>query len=120
MVPVLVQERRDLVPSLRRSGALLTQTWGERLLGQLGMTVISLVPLAITGGLAFAAWKLRTDALVLAIGLGTLAALGYVLIGALATAVRSLYAIALYQFAVEGVPPSEFGSPALDDVWKVK
>jgi len=120
VVPVLVQERRDVVTSLRRSGALMTQTWGERLLGQLGMTAISLVPLAITGGLAFAAWKLRTEALALAIGLATIAALGYVLIGALATAVRSLYAIALYQFAVEGVPPSEFGSPALDDVWKVK
>jgi hypothetical protein len=39
---------------------------------------------------------------------------------ALSNAVRSTYSVALYQFAVEGVAPGEFGVAALDDVWKVR
>jgi Family of unknown function (DUF6159) len=120
IVPVIAQEQRNLGTSLRRSGQLMTQTWGERVLGQLGLTAVFLAPVAAIIALGYGAFRLRHEALAPAIALGGIAALGFVVFGALSWAVRALYAIALYQFAVEGVPPSEFGSPALDDVWKVR
>jgi hypothetical protein len=115
-IPVMVQERRGGIPSLRRSGVLFRRTWGETALSEVGVRVvaahlvivviiISIVLLGVLGDSWFAV-LVAFAAMTCVIGV----------IGAL----EAIYRAALYVFAAEGVVPEPFGGPELEDIWQVK
>jgi hypothetical protein len=115
-VPVMVQERRGGIPSLRRSGELFKRTWGETALSEVGVRVliahitIVLIILAVIlihllGESPF------TLLVVLGLVAGTIALVG---------SLEAIYRAALYVFAAEGVVPEPFGGPELEDIWQVK
>lgn len=115
-IPVMVQERRGGVRSLRRSGLLFRRTWGETTLSEVGMRVVTARLAIVLVIIAVILIKLLGDSLftaLLVIGLVT-AAIG--VIGAL----EAIYRAALYVFASEGVVPDAFGGPELDAIWHVK
>lgn len=115
-IPVMVQERRDGIASMRRSGDLFRQTWGETALSEVGLRVLAqyafflLVLLAI---LLLHVLDGEVLAVLLVIGLfGALIGL----IGSL----EAIYRAALYVFASEGVVPAPFASAELDEIWRTK
>ncbi|HEU0030475.1 MAG TPA: DUF6159 family protein [Kofleriaceae bacterium] len=115
-IPVMVQERRGAVPSLKRSGDLFRRTWGETTLSEVGVRVVTVHLTLILVLLAVAIVRIFGDSpLVLLVLLAMFAAFIGV-IGAL----EAIYRAALYVFASEGVVPAPFGGPELDAIWQVK
>lgn len=124
VIPVIIREGNvNPVTLLRDSTSTVKKTWGESLLGYVGITVvgfglvvISLIAAVVTGGLVSVAahneWFF-------------LGALGLWLVGLLVIACASsiaghVYRCALYVYATEGVVPGNFPPALMDAGWKVK
>lgn len=102
-VPVLVNEDVGPIDAVKRSGALLKQTWGEQVVGNfgLGWAVV----------LAGISWTFVSVLLVMAgaatgpVGAVTMigvAALGYIFLGLVSSALKGIYTAALYRYATTG------------------
>ncbi len=115
-VPVMVQERRGGIPSLKRSGDLFRRTWGETTLSEVGLRVltqylvfvlviVAIVLVHVFGESAFAVL------LILAIACAAVGVIG---------SLEAIYRAALYVFASEGVVPEPFAAAELDAIWRVK
>lgn len=104
IVPVLVLEDRDVIDSIRRSGQLLRDTWGEQLVAGLHFGWIGLA-LAIPG-------------IVLAVLAWPVAILYFVLLAAVLTAARQVFVVALYRFATTGQAPSGYSPDALHGAFR--
>ncbi|HTR49514.1 MAG TPA: DUF6159 family protein [Kofleriaceae bacterium] len=115
-VPVMVQERRGGIPSLRRSGDLFKRTWGETTLSEVGLRVITAHLAFLLLVVAVLLVKLLGDSALAILLVFALVAAFAAVIGAL----EAIYRSALYVFASEGVVPEPFGGPELDDIWRVK
>jgi hypothetical protein len=116
-LPVLIQERRGGMASLRRSAQLLRQTWGETLLGELGATAATYAFYAIAILIAIVLARLFDDP-VLPVLIAVVALL--VAFAILADTLRTIYRAALYIFATEGIVPGPFDAAGLEGVWSVK
>ena len=123
-IPVIVREPETTNPIrvLKQSAATLKHAWGEGLAGYVGfstavfgLVLVSLVPLAAAGLLAYAlsnGWIFAISAALWLIGL---VGLGY-----LSGVARNVFRCVLYQYAVEGVVPEPYNSDLLDQAWKFK
>lgn len=104
VVPILVHEDVGPIEAVKRSAQLLRKTWGENLIGTVGL------------GLAFAlfyvGWALLAALLVwlaiaaqsVALGLlsGIVVVLGFVLLGLVHSALNGVYAAVVYRYAQVG------------------
>jgi hypothetical protein len=115
-IPVMVQERRGGIPSLRRSGDLFARTWGETTLSEVGIRVLTANLAIVMIVVLLIVLKLFGESLVSMLVIATLV----VGLSALISALEAIYRAALYVFAAEGVVPEPFGGPDLDDIWRVK
>ena len=115
-IPVMVQERRGGIPSLRRSGALFRRTWGETALSEVGVRAFAVHLVIVVLIIAVVLLRVFGESLfAVLIVLATITCAVGVL-GAL----EAIYRAALYVFAAEGVVPEPFGGPELEDIWQVK
>jgi hypothetical protein len=116
-IPVMVQERRGGIPSLRRSGDLFRRTWGETTLSEVGLRVFTQYLMILLVIVAIVLIHLLGDESLLALLL-ILAMVGAAIgvIGSL----EAIYRAALYVFASEGVVPEPFAGAELDEIWRVK
>lgn len=116
-IPVMVQERRGGIPSLRRSGDLFRRTWGETTLSEVGLRVFTQYLMFLLLIVAILLIHIFGDESLLAIFLilGLVGA-AIALIGSL----EAIYRAALYVFASEGVVPEPFAGADLDAIWRVK
>ena len=115
-VPVIAKERRGGLASLRRSGELFKQTWGETTLSEVGMRVLTVHLSLLLLILAFVLVRMIGDsplALLVVIAL----VLSFV---ALVGSLEAIYRAALYVFAAEGVVPDPFAGPELDEIWRTR
>jgi len=114
-IPVMVQERRSGLMSLRRSSDLFRRTWGETTLSEVGVRVLTAHLTLMLVLIAFVLIELLGDSfavlVILALTVGLVAIVG---------ALEAIYRSALYVFAAEGVIPDPFNSPELDAIWKTK
>ena len=114
-IPVMVQERRDGLTSLRRSSDLFRRTWGETTLSEVGMRVLTAHLSLVLVLVALIVIELLGESLgfvlVLLIVIGAIAVIG---------ALEAIYRSALYVFAAEGVIPEPFNGPELDEIWQTK
>lgn len=101
VVPVLVTEDVGPIEAIKRSGSLLRRTWGEQIIGNAGIGLVTgLVMLgvgligAVLIGIAVAIGV--TALIVVAIGL-TVVALG--IVAAVSSALDSIYRMAVYRYA---------------------
>lgn len=115
-IPVMVQERRGGVRSLRRSGHLFRQTWGETALSEVGIRAITARIAIVLVIIALILIKVLGDSLFTLLLVMVLATAVIGVVGAL----EAIYRAALYVFASEGVVPEPFGGPELDAIWQVK
>lgn len=99
VVPLLALEDVGPVDALRRSRGLLRRAWGEGLTGLVGIglwQVLLSIPalLLLVAGLATAVLTGGSGLVIFAVG-----GLGLLLVGALAGAVRQVFAVELYRYA---------------------
>jgi len=107
IVPVLVFEEKGVFESIQRSGELLRKTWGERVGSCFGFFLPYLL-LAIPG-VVLGVVGIRMHPL------GFIPALLYfLLLGAAMSAVRGIFAVALYRFATQGEAPAGFSQVILN------
>jgi uncharacterized membrane protein YeaQ/YmgE (transglycosylase-associated protein family) len=107
---------------LRQSADALKKTWGESLIGyvgiQLGGIVVFISSLVMLGGAGFIAIKLQSASfMIMAIALWFT---GIIAFSYLAAVSNHIYRCALYLFAVEGKVPAPFDRAAMQSAWKMK
>lgn len=115
-IPVMVQERRGGIPSLRRSGDLFRRTWGETTLSEVGLRVFTqylMVVLLLVAVLLIHVFGESVFALLLIL------CIAGAMLGVLGS-LEAIYRAALYVFASEGVVPEPFAGAELDAIWRVK
>jgi hypothetical protein len=104
VVPVLVAEDVGPIEAVKESAGLLKRTWGENLIGRVGLTaafgVIFLAAMACGGLLVAAAIAVHSIVLTVLALVATLLALG--VIALVQTALAGIYEAALYRFATTG------------------
>jgi uncharacterized membrane protein YeaQ/YmgE (transglycosylase-associated protein family) len=107
IVPVLVFEEESVFSSIKRSGQLLRKTWGEEIAGSFGFGLPFLV-LSIPGILiAFAGMRFRPLWFAAAV-------LYFLMLAAAMSAVKGIFAVALYRYATQGEAPAGFSQVMLN------
>jgi hypothetical protein len=109
VLPVLVVERVGPVDAVRRSLEILRRTWGEALIGNMGigffvfLLALPWIGLSIIGGMVCMAGATALGAIILAL------AVAYLLVWlAIGPALNGIFLGALYQYAANGQIPEGF------------
>ena len=122
VVPVLVVEDVGPVDAIKRSAALLRKSWGEQIVGHVGISVVF-------GFIIFGVVILSIPALIFVISLkalvltvGAILALIVVLagLGLLSSALNGIYTAAVYRYAVNGDPGEFFDKNLVEQTFRVK
>lgn len=105
VLPILVVEGIGVGAAIKRSSELFKRTWGEQVIANAGIGLVSFV--AVLAGLPLL--------LLAATGVGVLIGLGIALfvvwlavVMTVTTALSAVYQTALYHFAANGMPPAAF------------
>jgi len=124
VIPVIVREEQNANPvtMLRTSCAILKRTWGEALIGYVGLSFANLLivfgSLFVLGGAVAASIVLQNFWILAFVGVFWLLALfawSYV-----ASVAGQVYKGALYLYAAEGVIAQPYSQEMLDQAWKYK
>lgn len=122
VVPVLVTRDVGPIEAVKESAAILKRTWGEQVVGNVGIGLVFLIPfigLIVVGGLLIAAVA-TTGSLLL---IGTVIALVVVAVLLLALAqatLKGIYAAAVYRYATKGEAGGAFDSGTLQHAFVQK
>jgi len=106
IVPVLVFEQAGVFGSIKRSCQLLRKTWGEQVGANIGFGLPFLV-LSIPGILLIFGAHHQPVALAIAL-------FYFLMLGALMSAVKGIFAVALYRYATQGEAPAGFSKVNLN------
>jgi hypothetical protein len=122
VVPILVVERKGPVDSLKRSLAILRQTWGEALTANFGISsvlfLVALLPMLLAGGLGV--WGIASESAALAIvGFGLLV-LMFLVLSLVSSTLHTIILAALYVYASEGKVPEAFEGDLLQTAFQSK
>lgn len=121
VVPVLVVENVGPVDAVKKSVELLRKTWGENLIGNVGVglaffLVYLVLGLATAAAVAFAA---GVDATLLMIVVG-FAVASFVVLALVQASLSGIYSAALYRYASEGDAGAAFAPNALEQAFRAK
>lgn len=111
VVPVLAVEGIGPIEAVKRSVALLRRTWGEQIVGNMGLGAVfglATLGLILLGGAIIALVAIQFQIVWLAVTLGVLLVLALVLLGLIQSTLSGIYTAAVYQFAVDGQAGSFF------------
>jgi hypothetical protein len=114
-IPVVVLEGKGPFASLKRSGTLLTGTWGENLAAQMGFGLLGFV--AALPGLALVGLAILTGSLAAGIPIGAIGVLWVLAVSVVVSAMTGIYKTALYRYAVDGRAPAGFAQTDLADAF---
>jgi hypothetical protein len=121
-VPVLVNENVGPIDAVKRSAELLKRSWGENLIGNVGLGfVFGLIVMAwALLGIGAVMLALNAGATAAAIGAGMVAVIGFLLLGLVQSALQGVYAAALHRYAQTGQSGSGFDGALIADAFRVK
>ena len=104
VVPVLVVENVGPVDAIKRSVAHLRKTWGEQIIGNLGLgTAFGLLTLGtILSGILLFIGAAMTGSIALMVAVGVLLVAALIAIALISSALSGVYAAAVYRYAAEG------------------
>jgi hypothetical protein len=115
VVPVLIYEKLGPWGSLKRSVSILKNTWGEALVGNLGLGIVffllgllGLVPI-IVGVLFMSLWPV-------VIGI-VIAVVYWLILGLVFSAAQSVLVAALYRYATTGKVSEDFAGLSFENPW---
>ncbi|MFN8596187.1 MAG: DUF6159 family protein [Anaerolineae bacterium] len=121
-VPILVIEGVGPVDAIKRSGTLLKKTWGEQIVGNLGLgAVFGLIFLALI--LLFvpvivAVASTQSTALIIAVIVGYV--LLFIGLGLFSSALNGIYTAAVYQYATSGDTGEFFDASLVQNAFRTK
>ena len=123
VVPVLVFEDLGPLDAAKRSAAILKKTWGETIVGNAGIGLVTffatLAALVVTV-FAFGALALTLGSLVVAITGAVLVVAIILLASLIGSALNSIALCALYVFATEGKVPQAFAGAGLEHAFAAR
>jgi hypothetical protein len=120
VVPVLVVERVGPVEAIKRSSGLLRKTWGEQIVGNVGISLVfGLLTLAVIalGALLIVALGSVPPLAIVAIVALVLIVAAIALVGA---AVSGIFTASVYRYATEGEAGSMFNSDSVAAAFRSK
>ena len=114
VVPVLVVEDVGPIEAIRQSASYLKRTWGEQIVGNLGMgLVFGLISLGtLAAGVVLLVAAAATESAALIIFVAVCLLLTFVAIALVSSALSGVYAAAVYRYAAEG-QTGGFFTPAM-------
>jgi hypothetical protein len=111
VVPILVLEGVGTIDAIKRSAAMFKRTWGENMVGNLGLGLVTF--LAVLVGFAFigggAALGAAADNALVAAPFVMVGIIWVAVVIAGSAALGGIYRVALYRYAADGVTPAAFG-----------
>jgi hypothetical protein len=122
VVPVLVVEDLGPIEAIKRSAALLRQSWGEQIAGHVGISVVFGF---ITLGVMLAAVPVMMAVIALKSAMlivGAVLALIVILVGMglLSSALNGIYTAAVYRYATNGDPGEFFDASLVAQTFRTK
>ena len=122
VVPVLVNENIGPIDAVKRSAELLKRTWGENLVGNVGIGfVFGLLTIGwvLLAGILFAFALKAQSAMAIMLTIA-LAVLGFLLLGLVQSALQGVYAAALHRYAQVGDAGAGFEGAMIADAFRIK
>lgn len=122
VVPVLVVENIGPIQAVKRSAALLKQTWGEQIVGNAGIGFVFFMFYLLATVIAAAGifLGLALDSNVLIILFVMLGALVYIALALVNSALGGIYSAAVYRYAAEGQMGREFAPELIQNAFRAK
>jgi hypothetical protein len=121
VVPVLVVENVGPVAAVKRSTALLKQTWGERIVGNVGIGLVvgALTFLVIFAGGALAFFLFQQS---VALGIAAVAVVVVlvIIIALIGSALSGIFTASIYRFVTKGDGGPMFNSQVLSSTFRQK
>lgn len=122
-IPVIIREGgTNPLAMLRQSAATLRKTWGESLIGYVGVTVgtwaVLLASLILLGTAGLLSAVFETPFVIIPVVLVWLLAM--FILSYLVSVASHVYRCALFVYATEGAVPGPFTRELMDAAWKVK
>jgi len=119
-VPVIMFEDAGPIHTLKRSGSLLKETWGENLIAQVGFGLVALLfmlpgLLLVIAGVLLVSSVAPLGIVVLAMGVVAL-----IIASVIVSAMNGIYRVALYRFAVDKVAPQAFQGTDLANAFRTR
>ncbi|MEY2168688.1 MULTISPECIES: DUF6159 family protein [unclassified Rhodanobacter] len=122
VVPVLASEGTGPVDAVKRSAELLKQTWGENVIGNVGLGVVfGLVfffAAVLAAVLVFGA--IATQSIAVIAPVIVLVVIGFMLLGLVQSTLQGIYAAALYRYAEAGEAGGGFDQALLESAFRPK
>jgi len=118
VVPVLVARDLGPVEAVKESASLLRSTWGENLIGTVGLGLafgVAYFAVFVAGG-GLVALAVQSGSTVLAVGVIVLGIVTIIVLSALQATMQGVYAAALYRHATEPQRPGNAFGPELMQV----
>ena len=125
VIPVMIREESaNPVTLLKNSAATLKKTWGESLIGFVGIGFVNLGASAVVFAsimllLAAGIIGLWLDYFALMVAAFTCFFVALIILSYVVTAASNVYRCALYVYATEGVVPGPYTADLMDAAWKV-
>ncbi len=122
VVPVLVVEGVGPLEAVKRSASLLKQTWGEQIVGNLGMGAVfgllTFVMFLVGIPLIVVAASTGSTVLIAAVALTFVMAL--ILLGLVNSTLNGIYIAAVYRYAAEGEAGGFFSEEMVREAFRLK
>ncbi len=122
VVPVLAATDVDPVTAVKESATLLRRTWGENLIGNVGMGIafgLLFMALLLAGAGVLALAVAAHSALLIAL-VAVAVVLAFILLALVQSALQGIYAAALYRYATDGNAGGGFDADVLGQAFRVK
>jgi hypothetical protein len=121
-VPVLVVEGVGPIEAVKRSTGLLKKTWGEQLIGNLGIgavfTLAFIAVVVVFGGAL--ALVIPTESAPLIVGVVATFVLAGILMSLVGSALSAIYTAAVYRYATEGNPGGLFAPELVRSAFRAR
>jgi hypothetical protein len=108
IVPVLLFEDRSLFDAIHRSEQLFRKNWGEQVAGNFGFGLVSLLLSLPAFGMAALCWRWEPGFAII------LAVLYLLILATVVSAVKGIFTVALYKYAIAGAAPAGFSTGVID------
>jgi hypothetical protein len=123
VVPVIVVEKAGPIEAIKRSGSIIRKTWGEGLVGNLGLSLVFfalflLAALPVVAGAAIGIGMQAGPVPVLA-GLA-ISILLWIVLSLISSTLRTILVAAAYEYAATGKVPGQFDQELLQGAFRVK
>lgn len=118
VLPVIVVEGLSVGDAIRRSKDLFRSTWGEQVVGNVGINLIGLFACLAFAPVALLAFASGVTGLMIAAGIAWAVWIGAVV--AVTAAMSGIFQTALYLYASTGTPPAAYSAAAVQAAFRPK